>query len=51
MPRHARKRLLVVEDNEAEQMSIRELLGYDDIEIVSTGTGEGALGDPARPAM
>ena len=25
----------------AEQMSIRELLGYDDIEIVSTGTGRG----------
>ena len=38
-----RKRLLVVEDNEAEQMSIRELLGYDDIEIVSAGTGEEAL--------
>jgi CheY-like chemotaxis protein len=38
-----RKRLLVVEDNEVEQMSIRELLGYDDIEIVTTGTGEGAL--------
>jgi CheY-like chemotaxis protein/signal transduction histidine kinase/HAMP domain-containing protein len=38
-----RKRLLVVEDNEAEQMSIRELLGYDDIEIISTGTGAEAL--------
>ena len=38
-----RKRLLVVEDNEAEQMSIRELLGYDDIEIVTAGTGEEAL--------
>ena len=38
-----RKRLLVVEDNEAEQMSIRELLGDDDIEIVATGTGAGAL--------
>jgi CheY-like chemotaxis protein len=38
-----RKRLLVVEDNEAEQMSIRELLGSDDIEIVSTGTGAEAL--------
>jgi CheY-like chemotaxis protein/signal transduction histidine kinase/HAMP domain-containing protein len=38
-----RKRLLVVEDNEAEQMSIRELLGSDDIEIVSTGTGKEAL--------
>jgi len=38
-----RKRLLVVEDNKAEQMSIRELLGHDDIEIVSAGTGDEAL--------
>jgi CheY-like chemotaxis protein/HAMP domain-containing protein/signal transduction histidine kinase len=38
-----RKRLLVVEDNEVEQMSIRELLGDDDIEIVTTGTGKEAL--------
>ena len=38
-----RKRLLVVEDNKAEQMSISELLGYDDIEIVNTGTGTEAL--------
>jgi CheY-like chemotaxis protein len=38
-----RKRLLVVEDNPAEQMSITELLGYDDIEIVNTETGAGAL--------
>ena len=38
-----RKRLLVVEDNAAEQMSIRELLGHDDIEIVTAGTGEEAL--------
>jgi HAMP domain-containing protein/CheY-like chemotaxis protein/signal transduction histidine kinase len=38
-----RKRLLIVEDNAAEQMSIRELLGHDDIEIVTTGTGAGAL--------
>jgi len=37
------KRLLVVEDNAAEQMSIRELLGHDDIEIVTVGTGAGAL--------
>ena len=29
-----RKRLLVVEDDRAEQMSIAELLGHDDIEIV-----------------
>jgi CheY-like chemotaxis protein len=38
-----RKRLLVVEDNPAEQMSIKELLGHDDIEIVTTGTGAEAL--------
>jgi CheY-like chemotaxis protein/GAF domain-containing protein len=37
------KRLLVVEDNDVEQLSIKELLGHDDIEIVSTGTGEKAL--------
>src|SRR5437588_3370000 len=38
-----RKRLLVVEDDKAEQMSIAELLGSDDIEIVATGTGSEAL--------
>jgi CheY-like chemotaxis protein len=38
-----RKRLLVVEDNAAEQLSIRELLGHDDIEIVTSGTGKEAL--------
>jgi CheY-like chemotaxis protein/signal transduction histidine kinase len=38
-----RKRLLVVEDNPAEQLSIRELLNYDDIEIDTAGTGRGAL--------
>src|SRR6202044_2416255 len=38
-----RRRLLVVEDNAAEQMSIRELLGHDDIEIVNAGTGSDAL--------
>jgi CheY-like chemotaxis protein len=38
-----RKRLLVVEDNKAEQMSISELLGYDDIEIVAAGAGAEAL--------
>jgi CheY-like chemotaxis protein/signal transduction histidine kinase len=41
MPR--RKRLLVVEDNAAEQLSIKELLGYDDIDIDVVGTGEEAL--------
>jgi len=38
-----RKRLLVVEDDRAEQMSIAELLGHDDIEIVNAGTGSEAL--------
>ena len=38
-----RKRLLIVEDNAAEQMSIRELLDHEDIEIVTTGTGAEAL--------
>ncbi len=38
-----RKRLLIVEDNAAEQISIKELLGHHDIEIVTTDTGEGAL--------
>jgi CheY-like chemotaxis protein len=38
-----RKRLLIVEDNAAEQMGIRELLNHDDIEIVTTDTGGGAL--------
>jgi CheY-like chemotaxis protein/HAMP domain-containing protein/signal transduction histidine kinase len=38
-----RKRLLVVEDNKAEQLSIGELLGHDDIEIVPAGTGVEAL--------
>jgi HAMP domain-containing protein/CheY-like chemotaxis protein/signal transduction histidine kinase len=41
MPR--RKRLLVVEDNPAEQLSISELLGYDDVEIETAGTGQAAL--------
>ncbi|HEY3919699.1 MAG TPA: HAMP domain-containing protein [Stellaceae bacterium] len=38
-----RKRLLVVEDNPDERMSIAELLGHDDIEIVSVATGTEAL--------
>ena len=37
------KRLLIVEDNAAEQLSIRELLGSDDIDIVVVDTGETAL--------
>jgi CheY-like chemotaxis protein len=35
--------LLVVEDNPAEQLSIRELLSYNDIEIDTAGTGQSAL--------
>jgi signal transduction histidine kinase/CheY-like chemotaxis protein/HAMP domain-containing protein len=38
-----RRRLLLVEDNRIEQMSIHELLGHDDIEIVNAGTGDAAL--------
>jgi HAMP domain-containing protein/CheY-like chemotaxis protein len=38
-----RKRLLVVEDNPAEQLSIRELLGYDDIDVDVAATGAEAL--------
>jgi CheY-like chemotaxis protein/HAMP domain-containing protein/putative methionine-R-sulfoxide reductase with GAF domain len=37
------RRLLVVEDNEAEQTSITELLGHDDIVIETVGTGAAAL--------
>src|SRR5262249_7402727 len=37
------RKLLVVEDDPAEQMSIAELLGHDDLEIVSSGTGRDAL--------
>jgi len=38
-----RRRLLVVEDNEAEQKSIGALLDHDDIEIVTATTGAQAL--------
>jgi CheY-like chemotaxis protein len=38
-----RKRLLIVEDNPAEQMSIRELLGHDDIDVTVAATGAEAL--------
>ncbi len=38
-----RKRLLIVEDNPAEQLSIRELLGSDDIDVVVAATGSEAL--------
>ncbi len=38
-----RKRLLVIEDNPAEQLSIRELLGHDDIDIDTVESGADAL--------
>jgi CheY-like chemotaxis protein/signal transduction histidine kinase/HAMP domain-containing protein len=38
-----RKRLLVVEDNPAEQLSIKELLGYDDIDVTVASTGAEAI--------
>ena len=38
-----RKRLLVVEDNPAEQLSIKELLGYDDIDVTVVATGTEAI--------
>ncbi len=38
-----RKRLLVVEDSPAEQLSIRELLGHDDIDVSIADTGAEAL--------
>ena len=37
------KRLLVVEDNDIERDAVIELLGYEDIEIVSAGRGDDAL--------
>ncbi len=46
-----RKRLLLVEDNEAERISVMALLGHDDIDIASVGSGSEALAalrnDPA----
>jgi signal transduction histidine kinase/DNA-binding response OmpR family regulator/HAMP domain-containing protein len=38
-----RKRLLVIEDNTAEQLSITALLEHNDIEIVTAGTGAEGL--------
>ncbi len=38
-----RKKLLVVEDNAAERLSITELLGHDDIDIVTVDTGGEAI--------
>ena len=38
-----RKRLLVVEDDPGEQLSIRELLGHDDIDLEIASSGSDAL--------
>ncbi len=38
-----RRRLLIVEDNPTEQMSVRELLGHDDVDIEVVGRGADAL--------
>jgi CheY-like chemotaxis protein len=38
-----KKKLLLVEDNPAEQLSITHLLGHDDIEIETASTGREAL--------
>ncbi|MGH7711571.1 MAG: response regulator, partial [Gemmatimonadaceae bacterium] len=37
------KRLLIVEDNPAEQLGIAELLGHDDIKVECVATGQEAL--------
>ncbi len=46
-----RKRLLIVEDNPAEQLSIRELLGYEDIDVVVAATGADALEQVAKESF
>jgi CheY-like chemotaxis protein len=38
-----RKRLLVVEDNPSEQLSIAGLLGHDDLDLITVATGAEAL--------
>ena len=43
-----RKQLLVVEDNAAERLSITELLGHDDIDIITVETGGEAIDAAAR---
>ena len=45
------RRLLVVEDDAAERMSIVELLAHDDVEIVSAGDGAEALAQLQREAF
>ena len=42
------RELLVVEDDPAEQMSIAELIGFDDVKITAVGSGAEALAAHAR---
>ena len=44
------KRLLVVEDDDGERMSIEELIRHDDVAIDTVDTGEEALRCAARTA-
>jgi HAMP domain-containing protein/CheY-like chemotaxis protein/putative methionine-R-sulfoxide reductase with GAF domain len=46
-----RKRLLIVEDNPAEQLSIRELLGDSDIDVTVADTGAEALERVAKESF
>jgi CheY-like chemotaxis protein len=46
-----RKRLLIVEDNPAEQLSIKELLGYEDIDVTVADTGAEALERVAKDSF
>ena len=45
------KRLLVIEDNEAERMSVVELLKHDDVKISTAATGAAALATLAQRAL
>ena len=45
------KRLLIVEDNEIERQAIVELLGHDDIELVTVGKRRGGTRSDARKAF
>jgi CheY-like chemotaxis protein/signal transduction histidine kinase/HAMP domain-containing protein len=38
-----RKRLLIIEDNPSEQLSIKELLGHDDVDVSVVSTGSDSL--------
>jgi CheY-like chemotaxis protein/signal transduction histidine kinase/HAMP domain-containing protein len=45
------KRLLIVEDSDVERQSIKELLGYEDIDIIAVGTGGEAIDALTRSAF